>query len=256
LGSVPPSDAPFPDDTVSLWKLDEANGPDYIDAFDDNDGTGAADPTAAAGIVNGAQEFDGLDDGIDVQPDRSFDWYNDESFSIEFWIKRNGPVGGNQVAIGRDDGDSNTRLHWWVGIVGATASFTLGDNNGGSITTVTGDDIITDNEWHHVVAVRDADAGQNRLYVDGALDVPAVNAAYDASFGSLTAVLNIGNLGGAFYFQDLLDEVALYDRALTAAEIQDHYDDGLLGRGIDYVGAVAGGSGGGGGGCFISTVAK
>ena len=254
--------AAWPDRITSYWKLDEATplapGGTYTDFVNDNDGKGAANPDAVAGRVNGAQQFDNLD-GIDVQPDRSFDWYNDESFSIEFWIKRNGAVGGPQVAIGRDDGDPNNRLHWWVGIDNTnTANFTLGDNNGGFIS-VSGDTDLTDNVWHHVVAVRDADAGQNRLYVDGALDVPAVNAAYDASFGSLTAVLNIGNLGGAFYFEDLLDEIALYDRALTEAEILEHYNDGLAGQGIDFVPAAAksgGGGGGGGGGCFITTAAK
>jgi hypothetical protein len=256
-----PSDAPFPDDTISLWKLDEPNGPTYGDSFDENDGTGAFDPTAVAGIVNGAQQFDGFNDGIDVPPDRSFGWYNDESFSIEFWIKRNGAVAGNQVAIGRDDGNPATSLHWWVGILDGvtdTASFTLGDNNGGSIATATGNTDLTDNAWHHVVAVRDRSLGvngQNLLYVDGVLDIPAaVDAAYDAGFESTSAVLNIGYLAGGDRFEDMLDEVALYDRALTAAEIKEHYDDGQLGRGIDYVGA--GGGGGGGGGCFISTVAK
>ena len=135
------ADAACPDGITSYWKLDEATpappGGTYTDFVNDNDGTGAANPTAAAGIVNGAQQFDGFIDGIDVPADRSFSWYNDESFSIEFWIKRNGAVIGldNQVAIGRDDGDPATSLHWWVGIDSSTdtANFTLGDNNGGSV---------------------------------------------------------------------------------------------------------------------------
>ena len=260
------ADAACPDGIASYWKLDEANGPTYEDFASDNDGSGANSPTAVAGRVNGAQQFDGFDDGINVPPDRAFDWYRDESFSIEFWIKRNGAVTGNQVAIGRDaPGAPATSLHWWVGILDGvtdTASFTLGDNNGGNLTTVTGNTDLTDNVWHHVVAVRDRSLGangQNLLYVDGALDIPAgVDATYDAGFISASAVLTIGYLDGAFRFEDLLDEIALYDRALTPAEIQEHYDDGLLGRGIDYVGAGARGGGGGGGssGCFISTVAK
>jgi hypothetical protein len=87
------------------------------------------------------------------------------------------------------------------------------------------------------------------LYVDGALDI-AEDQAYNAGFGSTSAVLNIGYLAGGSRFGGLLDEVALYDRALTGDEIQDHYDDGLAGRGIDYVGGGGdkGGGGGGGGG--------
>ena len=115
--------------------------------------------------------------GIDVPADRSFNWAVDESFSIEFWVRRNGDVTGeNQVAIGRID--SGSSLVWWVGIGDDTdptvnqnaAVFVLADNNGGSAATLKGTTDITDNEWHHVVAVRDSSLGangQNLLYVDG-----------------------------------------------------------------------------------------
>ena len=50
-------------------------------------------------------------------------------------------------------------------------------------------------------------------------------------------MLSIGwlDLFGGFRLGGMLDEVALYDRALTADEIQDHYEDGLAGWGIDYI---------------------
>ena len=90
----------------------------------------------------------------------------DESFSIEFWVRRNGAVtGDNQVAIGRTGGGPT----WWVGIGGDNdptvnqnaAVFFLGDNNGGATTTLKGTTDITDDDWHHVVAVRDRSLGAN-----------------------------------------------------------------------------------------------
>ena len=241
LGSIPPSDAPYPEDTISYWKLDETTPGTYVDTFNGNDGAGAADPAAVAGQVNGAQEFDGTNMGIDVQADKSFGWYKEDSFSIEFWIKRDGAVTGtNQVAIGRNEGDPDTSLHWFVGIEGGSSNkaiFSLGDNNGGDITDVVGDTTITNDAWHHVVAVRDGAAGQNLLYVDGVLDATAVDKVYTAGFDSATAVLNMGWLDylGGYRLGGMLDEVALYDRALTADEIQDHYEDGLEGWGIGYI---------------------
>ena len=64
-----------------------------------------------------------------------------------------------------------------------------------------------------------------------------------------------------YYLEGMLDEAALYNRALTAAEIQQHYNNGVAGRGIDYVAPGNGdddngGGGGGGGGCFIATTAR
>jgi hypothetical protein len=90
------------------------------------------------------------------------------------------------------------------------------------------------------VAVRDSSdipspGGQNLLYVDGKLDVAALPATYNTGFDS-TADLNIGywnfDSTPSNHLDGILDEVALYDRALTPAEIQEHYDAGLLGNGV------------------------
>ena len=239
--------AAYPAELISYWKLDETAGPDYVDSFGDNDGTGgsatgAADPTAVTGQVKGAQLFGGTAE-INVPADESFNWAVDDSFSIELWIKRFSAFNGdNEVAIGRNDGDPSTNLHWWVGIRGSSpnvVNFTLGDSDGPPpgelLPAVTGDTDITDNVWHHVVAVRDSSAGQNLLYVDGQLDAPALDVAYNAGFGSSTAELNIGylDLNQLFHLQGGIDEVALYDRALTPEEIEQHYDAGKDGRGID-----------------------
>ena len=205
--------------------------------------TGAADPTAVTGQVKGAQEFSSTSTEINVPADDSFNWAVDDSFSIEFWIRRNGAVSGdNQVAIGRDEGDPQNSLHWWVGIEGSNANvaiFVLSDSNGYAGGTlppiVTGNTNITNNVWHHVVAVRNSNTGQNLLYVDGQLDVPALAATYNAGFGSSTAELNIGylDLAPGYHLQGGIDEVALYDRALEPDEIEQHFDAGKQGRGID-----------------------
>lgn len=259
--------ADCPAGMVSYWNLDETSGDKYADVFDGNDGTGNNNPTATAGRVNGGQQF-AAGTGIDVPPDNAFNWAEDDSFSIEFWIKRNGAPGAAQVAIGRDAGNPGTSLHWWVGIDAGdnVITFSLGDNDGGSITDVVGATSITNDAWHHVVAVRNSSLGadgQNLLYIDGNLDTAAVDADYDAGFDSATAELNIGRLDLApgYQFVGGLDEVALYNRALPQSEIQTHYSNGLSGRGIDYVapgggGGSRGGGGGGGGGCFIAIMAE
>ena len=233
--------AACPDDISSYWKLDELTPGTYVDFIKDNDGTGNDNPTAVAGQINGAQEFDGLTTGIDVPADRSFNWTVDESFTIEFWVRRNGAVGAEQVAIGMSAGPPGSSLTWWLGIepVNNAASFVLGDSDGG-LVVLSGATDITNGVWHHVVAVRDRSLGangQNLLYVDGQLDVAALDATYNDGFYSATAALNIGywNFQSTMpsnHFGGTIDEVALYDRALTAAEIGDHYDAGLSGDGV------------------------
>lgn len=73
--------------------------------------------------------------------------------------------------------------------------------------------------WHHVVIVRDR--GLVTLYVDGVLDATAPWASKAASGNS--RVFLGGRSDNHAHFEGKLDEVALYRRALTAAEVRNHY---------------------------------
>jgi len=84
--------------------------------------------------------------------------------------------------------------------------------------------------WHHIVATRDGASGTTTLYVDGALEGSA-QYTYAAGFDSAVPV-DIGwlNLDAGFHFLGILDEMALYTRALSGTEIGQHYHGGV-GRG-------------------------
>lgn len=74
-------------------------------------------------------------------------------------------------------------------------------------------------KWVDLVGVYDADAGQLRLYVDGA---PQGTAAYRSPFAS-TGEFALGrgrfNGGDADWFRGNIGDVKIYDRALTGAEV-------------------------------------
>jgi hypothetical protein len=233
--------AAYPDGVISHWKLDEAlpDSPSatYVDSFNGNDGTGNINPSAAGGIVNGAQDFSGEFTGIDVQADVSLNWLVNKSFSIEYWVKIDtGIPGGNQVVMGRfEDRAAGDGVFWFTGIEGGSgfATVTLEDTD--NVTqTLTGTTNLADTDWHHVVVVRDDSVNTNFLYVDGVLQDSAV-VEYTGGFFSSLAELNIGwfDFLDFFRFQGLIDEAALYDRALAQAEIQQHHSAGLLGKGIE-----------------------
>jgi hypothetical protein len=85
--------------------------------------------------------------------------------------------------------------------------------------------VFLPNVWHHVALVYDGSLAQNnrsRLYVDGQLDTIGVEHA--AELEPYTSELSIGDLpGGGERFIGLIDEVAVWTRALGPAEIQDVY---------------------------------
>jgi uncharacterized repeat protein (TIGR01451 family) len=219
-----------PEDIIAYWKLDEADGTSgYEDAYDGHDGVCAANcPVSIAGQIDGGQAFNGQDMGINAPPHTEFDWGKDDSYTIEFWMKKTNTIDGNQVIVGRDD-KPNSLLHWWVGLQDVSgqgrASFTVIDT-GGNAHSIHGTTDLTNAQWHHVAAVHDGAGNQLRLYVDGQLQA-WTPTSYSAGFGSATATVNLGWLersGSSGYpYEGLLDEVAIYGRALSVAEIQAHY---------------------------------
>jgi hypothetical protein len=83
---------------------------------------------------------------------------------------------------------------------------------------------LNDGAWHHVVAVRDEAASLLRLYIDG----ESVGTATDTTTGSLqnNDDISVGNSGVSYTSNDFtgdIDEIRLYDRLLTDAEVAELY---------------------------------
>ena len=227
-----------PSDLTSYWKFDEPGGTLFLDSVGtSNIGcTGSGCPSSVAGRIGNALAFDGIDDGLSVPSDASFNWGSADSFSIELWMKTDsaGSCPGGQVFIGRRDGTNE--LIWWLGCrQGGTPAFAVGDK-AGSYISVTGTSLVTDGAWHHVVGRRDAGTNEISLYVDGQKQAVTIQ---DFTGGFDSAVdLNIGwlNMPGGFHFQGQLDEVALYKQVLGAADIVRHYYQGSAGLQGGYCG--------------------
>ncbi|MDX5435662.1 MAG: putative Ig domain-containing protein, partial [Pontibacter sp.] len=206
------------------WMLHELSGPRYLDYYTPSHayGQGETSPKAVSGVVSGGQQFDGVDDGIDVPESYNFDWEADESFSVELWMRSAGSTSGNRVFIGRDAKDSEA--HWWLGVDSeGHAGFTLLDLAWQGTAVGGSGPKLNDDKWHQVVAVRDGGSGLTQLYVDGAL-VASASHTYAHGFASRSAV-NIGYLndGNGYHYEGILDEVKLFGRVLSAAEIKERY---------------------------------
>jgi hypothetical protein len=209
---------------LAYWRLDEANGPLYVDLFGENDATCVGDcPIAIAGQVGGGQHFNGSS-GLESSFNAALNWAAGDSFSVELWVQ--GTAGQTcadsaETMIGRVD--LATGMRWSLGCASATgnATFHLFDESGQGITLE--GPAIHNGGWHHIVGVRDGANNRNILYVNGK-EVAAVPITYAAGFAASTNV-NIGwlNLDAGYHFEGVLDEIALYSRVLTPTEIGSHY---------------------------------
>src|SRR6185503_7867734 len=76
------------------------------------------------------------------------------------------------------------------------------------------------NAWYHVAGVYNAAAGTLDIYVNGILDSGSLVGVIPPSQFNQTVNVNIGRRTGGFYFNGIIDEVRIYNRALSQAEIQ------------------------------------
>lgn len=215
--------------TVAHYKLDEADGATtFTDFANGLNGTCVAAvncPTATDGIIDGAQQFNGTDQYIEVPYTSQFDFAG--SFSVEVWVRFNTTSAGNRVFVTRnnnDDEGSNQGMYWWVGVDNSNrAIFKVRDNSSPLVHEVVGTTALNDNNYHQVVAVHDAAADQIRIFVDGAqqgfFDI-AMNGDFVASAGK---TLRIGSFrfsdvsADEAFFDGAIDNVGIYNRALCDA---------------------------------------
>jgi hypothetical protein len=216
-----------PSDMTHYWMLDETSGTSYGDSYAGNNATCSANcPTPTTGQVYGAQQFTSATQ-LNAAGDNTFNWGVSDSFSVEFWMKTDpaSTCSGNQVIVGR--ADKVTQLQWWVGCWnGGKGAFVLKDKNGNLAILNNNNPVaadLTDGKWHHIVAVRNGSSNQMSIYVDGVLEdfkTPSFSTGFDS-----TAAINMGwlDLSAGYHFAGAIDEVAIYNRALSDVEIQSHY---------------------------------
>ncbi|MBN2593007.1 MAG: hypothetical protein JXA81_05820 [Sedimentisphaerales bacterium] len=207
----------LPSDLIAYWKLDEAEDIVAYNTIGENDGILFGYPVwqPAEGKRGGSLELDGIDDYIKtnfvLSPAGGV-------FSVFAWIKGGGP---GQVIISQVDG-----FGWigetWLGMDAVNGYLMTGlvpPLLGRFITQPLGSQtIINDDQWHHIGFVWDG--AYRSLYADGT--EVAKDVLSQAALKSATGGLYIGagkNLDAGTFFSGLIDDVRIYNRALTTEQI-------------------------------------
>lgn len=227
---------------IALWKLDEeGSSPIFHDAVNPGSNAGICRledsvslcPEAEPGRDGNGQRFytNGSHTGIDIPAGPLFNWNGKASFSIAYWMKRNNtPFDNNEVIVSKDSKEEGNDLHWWIGIhLRGTAMAVFNDKTEvpkRGTKYLKGYKLLTDNNWHYIVLVRNGATSESRLYVDGVLEDKKhfTHDTSDAFIASSTDV-NIGwiNLYHGYFYKGVIDEIALYDVALPQWFIRDRY---------------------------------
>lgn len=210
---------------VSYWRLNETAGTTAADLYGSNPGTYVNGPVLGGpGLLTTdsdlAPTFDGSNDYVNVVDNGSLDFSGTSPMSIEAWV-RPSVVDATCRRIASKEisnaGGTQGYLFYFCNTTFALQRRLNGASNSvtsGSVPPVAG-------STYHLVATYDG--SYMRFYVNGALaggptasSLSLVDHANPFRIGAISSS-TFGAVGG------VIDEVAVYNVALTAAQVQEHY---------------------------------
>jgi len=197
---------------ISYYKLDSISGTTAIDSHGSYDGTRTNGGWTTSGKINGALD-------LSTSAGRVVNSYaHNGAFTFSFWIKTDKTTFQSLMMDG-----INTN---WGKIIAITTSGKVRfDGHTGSEYMFGGDGAfisdtsINDNNWNHIVVVFDSTDNKGYIYINSELDKEATAG------GTTTRTNTQHSVGGWASSQPgFIDEVGIWDRALTQAEITQLYN--------------------------------
>lgn len=225
FAQTPPCVAP-PPGIVGWWKGDG----NTIDSISSNNGV-AVNVTYTPGVVGQAFACNSVDYGpyVGVQVADRPAYALTNSLTIEGWVR---PRGDGWIIFWRGDNRPGLDPYYISMQHNNTVQFEITDANGNSANVET---TLAYNQWTHLAATLDGASGTLSIYTNAVLAAQTVTSV--RPFGALMAGdspgVGIGNLNDGqniFGFIGDIDEISLYNRALSSSEITALYAAGSSGK--------------------------
>ena len=174
------------------------------------------------GAAVGAMFFDGVDDHVELFAVEGGVTFEDE-LTVAAWMKAEEFLGGHHPRLfhsseGVGGGFDRWFFTWSPASAGSVVGFGVG-NGQNSTVGVDSQNSVTPGEWHHVAAI--FQSGLVKVLVDGVLESEAPLTF--TSLNHIDAPVFLGSALGNSHFNGALDEVGIWDRALSVEEVLDLY---------------------------------
>jgi hypothetical protein len=194
---------------VGAWSFDAGTGTQAVDSSPSgNNGTLNGPTWETTGKVGGALSFDGVNDRVDVPDAASLDLTR---LTVEAWVRPSSSSDWRTLVMKERSGGLAYALYSSNAVGRPEADLYIGADRSTAATSP-----LPVNTWSHVAMTYDGAA--LKTYVNG------VEASTRAQTGNPPVTANALRIGGntvwGEYFAGLIDEVRIYNRALTATEIQ------------------------------------
>lgn len=229
---------------VSYWPLDTTDGLTTPDVTPFGNHLNLVNMDASSFVTGKrgkAASFNGLDQILSriytPGEDNGLPIYNARRYTVTLWVNGTGATQGGTGTGDRrlfsEGSDSSNNPLFNIGTDSAAAAtrtnvidmYIRGDNNTAQVSHVKSAGMALDGTWHHLAWVEDNGAG--RLYIDGQLDATIFNYTRSTLTMDAVSVGGIQRAAAGSFFEGLIDEVAIWERPLSAAEIQEVMTNGI-----------------------------
>ncbi len=217
---------------VSYWSMDEtadnscASGGDACDAKSSYDGA-ATGTTITTGRYSKARDFNGSSDSIDITDQAAL---RPTNIALEAWVKPD--VADSQyhtvIAKQRDDNGGSIGSSWTLYGPSNNNKFRLGMFDGFDWHDVYSTTTASPGTWYYLAATYDGTT--MRIYVNGIEESTTPYAGSINYLGTRPVKIGAGETDVDFaegeFYDGTIDEVRLYNTALSADTILQHWQEG------------------------------
>jgi hypothetical protein len=203
---------------VGNWRFDETSATTAADSGGGNNGTlvNMESGDWVTGKLANALDFDGTNEYVNMgDPANGSLDFGTGNFTISAWIKADTTqIDSNRSIVNKGAVASGDAGYWFH--LNSSGNLKLQIGNGSTLESMSVSPAVDlrDNQWHHVVVV--ASRSSEKFYIDGVAksktgSISSINVSTGFAF-------NVGGQGTANSYSGLIDDVRVYNRALTADE--------------------------------------
>jgi hypothetical protein len=217
---------PPPAGLIGWWPGDG----DAKDIVSGNDGTPQNEAMFAPGMVQQAFSFDGIDDYISI-PNRNYWNFGADDFTIDLWVNfASLPERAPLVDHNEGEGETNKWVLWYDEVGsrdpgGPALRFHINSPDLGPLDTVVYPWSPNTGQWYHVAVTRSGSSYS--IYIDGRRVVTEIDAN---PIPDAEVELSIGQSELYYFFEGQIDEVEIYDHALSPGQIRAIFEAGSAGK--------------------------
>ena len=207
---------PNPPGLVSHYTFDNNNVNDIIG---NDNGQAFNGVRFSSGKFGNASNFDGVDEYIKIN---SYQKISGKNYSVSFWMKSNrdynqfvSSPANNSIFV---SWDSQFAASYFTIYQDGKTNSTIYQSSTTNSTEYNYDAFrFNKNEWKHIVGVYDKTHDNITLYVNGVQARAGIGKGNNGIFAD--GDLYIGGRNGQYAFNGSIDDVRIYDKALTSIEI-------------------------------------